>query len=199
MDCPDDHQSTVNAIGGYTTDSLVNEGTGENYGVELTLEKFFSRNYYFMLSGAVYKSKYTALDGVERSTYFDGGFNFQLLGGKEFPTGIGKNRLGVSTKLIASGGKRYPPVLLEESIEEDETVYDWNKAYTEHADPYFRLDLQGYFRINRPKTTHTIKLDIQNVTNRLNDWYQYFDRDTQEVEVATLTGMIPVLSYKIEF
>lgn len=28
-------------------DSLVNNGTGRNYGVELTLEKFYSKGYYF--------------------------------------------------------------------------------------------------------------------------------------------------------
>ena len=48
---PDDYESVLNARGGYTTDYLVNEGTGENYGIELTLEKFFSDNYYFPYYG----------------------------------------------------------------------------------------------------------------------------------------------------
>ncbi len=33
---------------------LVNKGTGENYGIELTLERFFADNYYFMINGSVF-------------------------------------------------------------------------------------------------------------------------------------------------
>ncbi|CAN5385074.1 hypothetical protein BH23BAC1_BH23BAC1_05510 [soil metagenome] len=39
--------SALNFDSGFTTDSLVNEGKGRNYGVEITLEKYFTRNYYF--------------------------------------------------------------------------------------------------------------------------------------------------------
>ncbi len=49
-------------------DSLKNKGTGKNYGVELTVEKFFNKNYYMLLTGSLYDSKYTASDGVERNT-----------------------------------------------------------------------------------------------------------------------------------
>ena len=53
---PDSDFSILNAFdvfdvvnGGYQTNAgnnLVSEGTGVNYGLEFTLEKFFSRNYY---------------------------------------------------------------------------------------------------------------------------------------------------------
>ncbi|MEM8566469.1 MAG: carboxypeptidase-like regulatory domain-containing protein, partial [Bacteroidota bacterium] len=38
--------------------SLVNEGTGRNYGIELTLEKFFSKGYYMLLTTSIYESTY---------------------------------------------------------------------------------------------------------------------------------------------
>lgn len=31
-------------------DSLLNNGTGNNYGIEFTLEKFLSNNYYFLVT-----------------------------------------------------------------------------------------------------------------------------------------------------
>jgi hypothetical protein len=35
-----------------------NKGTGYNYGVEMTVEKFFESHYYLLLTGSLYKSRY---------------------------------------------------------------------------------------------------------------------------------------------
>src|SRR5690606_3211941 len=43
-------------------DSLVNNGTGRNFGLELTLEKFFSRGYYFLFTASLFDSRYRASD-----------------------------------------------------------------------------------------------------------------------------------------
>ena len=59
--------SLINAGSGFSRlfpDSLVNEGTGHNYGVELTLEKFFSKNYFFLLTGSLFDAKYKGSDGI---------------------------------------------------------------------------------------------------------------------------------------
>ncbi|MGK2860860.1 MAG: TonB-dependent receptor, partial [Chitinophagaceae bacterium] len=37
---------------------LVNKGTGENYGIELTVERFFKNNYYYLVNASVYNSTY---------------------------------------------------------------------------------------------------------------------------------------------
>ena len=39
-------------------DNLTNAGTGQNYGVELTIEKFFSKGYYALFTSSLYNSKY---------------------------------------------------------------------------------------------------------------------------------------------
>ena len=68
-------------------DSLVNSGTGRNYGVELTIEKFFSDGYYGLFTSSLYDSKYTASDGVERNTAFNGKYVLNILFGKEWKVG----------------------------------------------------------------------------------------------------------------
>ena len=67
--------------------SLVNEGTGSNIGIELTLEKFFSRGYYLLLTSSVYDSKYKGSDDVERNTAFNNNAVLNLLFGKEWAFG----------------------------------------------------------------------------------------------------------------
>ncbi|MCB0854131.1 MAG: TonB-dependent receptor, partial [Bacteroidetes bacterium] len=103
--------SILNSVSPFTTQKLVNEGIGRNYGVEVTLEKFFSNNYYFLITSSLYQSKYTALDGIERNTRFNGNYVNNFLAGKDFPIGRNKNNLiTTSARLIWAGGKRYTPV-----------------------------------------------------------------------------------------
>ena len=84
-----------------------NEGTGRNYGVDLTLEKFFTKNYYFMLTGSAYRSLYTPVNGIEYSTRYDGRYTLHALGGKEFKVGKNKqNILGINGKALLAGGSR---------------------------------------------------------------------------------------------
>jgi len=47
-------------------DSLVNLGSGVNYGMELTVEKFMSRNYFFLITASIFESQYKGYDGISR-------------------------------------------------------------------------------------------------------------------------------------
>jgi len=76
--------SALNYASGYTDMKLINEGTGTNYGIDLTLEKFFSNNYFFTVTGSLYESKYEAYNGKTYNTTFNGNFVLNALGGKEF-------------------------------------------------------------------------------------------------------------------
>ena len=60
----------------------VNEGTGQNFGAEITLEKFFSKGYYFLTTASIFDSQYEGSDGVKRNTAFNSNFVFNALGGK---------------------------------------------------------------------------------------------------------------------
>ncbi|MEM7036701.1 MAG: TonB-dependent receptor [Bacteroidota bacterium] len=92
-----------------TETDLVNEGTGVNYGLELTLEKFFSKGYYFLVTSSLFQSQYTGSDNIERNTAFNGNYVFNVLGGKEFKLGK-RSTLGFDTKITYAGGMRFTPI-----------------------------------------------------------------------------------------
>ena len=181
-------------------ESANNDGTGRNYGVDLTLEKFFSQNYYFLVTGAVYKSSFTPINGIEYPTRFDGRYSLHVLGGKEFKIGKNKkNILGLNGKLILSGGNRYYPIDLEKSIENGEQEVFEDQPFAAKAGAYGRFDFGISYKINKAKLTHTVLIDVQNVTNRENLHSLYYDNDTQQIEKYTQTGLFPVFNYRIEF
>jgi hypothetical protein len=69
-------------------DSLVNSGTGTNYGAELTIEKVFQPRILWSYSPLPYTVQNTKeAMVVERNTAFNGKYVFNILGGKEWNVG----------------------------------------------------------------------------------------------------------------
>lgn len=191
-------RSTINMSQGFSTFAAENTGEGRNYGVEMTFEKYFSNKYYFMMTNSFFDSRYRGSDQVWRNTAFNNGYAGSFLAGKEFEVRK-KNTLSLNVRVIYSGGRKYTPVLLDESIATGEGVYDDKNAFSESAAEYFRTDLGISYTINKKTTARVWKIDIQNVSNRLNEYNRYFNTDSQQEEIQTMTGIIPTLSYRIEF
>lgn len=61
------------------------------------------------------------------------------------------------------------------------------------------MDIGISYRMNRQHAAYILSLDIQNLTDRQNVYTQYYDPDTQELVMLYQFGLIPILSFKIEF
>src|SRR5690606_603681 len=70
---------------------MENRGRGQNYGLELTVEKLYHKHFFFMFSGSFYESKYKATySNAWLNTNFNGNYMFNLLGGYEINLGNDK-------------------------------------------------------------------------------------------------------------
>lgn len=183
---------------------LVNEGRGENYGIELTLEKYYSKGYMFLFTGSLFESKYQGSDQVWRDTEFNGNYAFNTLGTKEFKTR--KGLVGVGGKLTTAGGRRYGPVDLERTQELQEIIYvDATRNSLQFA-PYFRADLRVNYRINAKKVSHEIALDLVNVLNTkniLNLTWAPNDLTNPDPDLSIVKnyqlGFLPLFYYRVDF
>lgn len=184
-------------------DSLQNNGTGTNYGLEMTLEQFMKNGSYFLLTASLFESKYVASDEKERSTAFDNDYVVNLLAGKEWQlSGEDAQKmmwLVVDAKVTAAGGKRYTPVDVQESIEEQTTVYKSEQAFSEQYGDYFRADIRAAFRMENSRVSQEWAVDIQNVTGHTNPFYQTFNLTDNQIETVNQLGFMPVMQYRIYF
>jgi len=181
-------------------EGATNDGTGRNVGFDLTIEKFFSNQYYFLITSSLYDSKYTPQNGKEYNTRFNGNYQLNTLAGKEWKVGNKrKNILGVNGKFALSGGNRYTPVDLDASIAKGEAVYDESRPFALRAGSYYRFDVGFSYKINSANVTHSILIDCQNVTNRQNVFAQYYNEDKQKIEKYYQTGLLPTFNYRLEF
>jgi len=179
-------------------DSLTNKGTGENYGVEFTLEKFISNNYYFLLTSSIFDSKYKGSDNISRNTAYNLGYIVNALAGYEFK--LKKNKsIDINMRVVNAGGKRNLEVDLERSRAEGELVWDKNKAYSFQEKPYFRTDLRIAYKMNSKKFTQEWAMDITNLTNHKNVFMRIYDQETENIKFLYQQGLFPMFLYRINF
>jgi len=181
-------------------EGLLNEGSGTNVGVELTLEKFFSNGFYALMTTSIFDSKYKGSDGVERNSAFNNQYVFNVLAGKEFKLND-RLRLLLDTKLTTAGGRYYTPVDLEASSYIGQQVLLDDQAFSERFDPYFRWDVKFGMKINskKRKIAHHFYFDVQNVTNNENIFTKRYNRVTNEINDVYQIGFFPDFMYRIQF
>ena len=180
-------------------DSLVNAGTGRNYGVELTIERFFSKGYYFLVTTSLFDSRYKGSDGIQRNTAFNTRYVLNALAGKEWKVGKNKDYLSVNLKLSTIGGKKLTPIDFEASQQYGRTVYRKSEAFSSSQDPYFRVDLRLAYRMEYTHSTLEFALDLQNLTNQQNVFLQTYNPRTNSVVTQYQQSFFPVPYVRFTF
>ena len=190
------------------SDSLENSGTGVNYGLELTVQKYFDKNFFFLFSGTIYNSTYKGSDGIVRNTSYNGNYVANLLAGKEFK--LGKNNvIGIGLKVTQAGGKKYGFVDVSATNQNYELIYQDSLFNTRQFKDYFRLDLKISWRLNTARMTHEIGLDLVNLLGTRNilglAYAPSLDPQVsgapgyQPTAEKTQLGFLPIFYYKIDF
>ena len=184
-------------------DTLMNAGTGYNYGLEMTLEKTFSDNYYILLSGCLFDSKAKGNDGIYRNTDYNGRFCANLLTGYELK--LGKNStLLTGLKVTYAGGRLYsPPDVAASNAVGDLVVIDSFRNTLQFKD-YFRMDIKLGVRINAKRLTHEIAIDLVNILNTKNVLSNSYNHDLAAQGAYPFTtqyqlGFLPLFYYRVDF
>lgn len=182
---------------------LANKGTGDNYGIELTVQKFFDKTFFFLITGSLYNSTYKGSDGIRRNTSYNGIFATNFLGGKEFKI---SERQSISTgiKITYAGGKPYGYVNVPASEVQREIIFQDSAFNTRKFKNYFRLDLKVSWKLNTKKLTHEIGLDLINILNTKNVLGLTYAPDLanpskEPVAIKNQLGFLPLFYYKIDF
>lgn len=180
-------------------DSLVNKGNGENYGFELTIERYFQNNFYLLMNGSLYRSKYSnGFNEIKYSTCFDGNYSFNLTGGYELRLNK-SNQLLFDLKFSYAGGKRYTPIDNEASKLSGKEVFDYNRTNSKQLSSYTRADFKISYRVNALKFMCDFSIDLQNFTNQKNPYlidYTFKEGDIEQI-IYNQQGFIPMVTFKI--
>jgi len=201
------YYATINEGTDFRYVELVNKGTGKNYGVELTLEHFFSKGYYYLINASLYNSKYKTLDGFERNTKYNGKYLANILFGKEFANrGKKKNQtLNLNAKVFFAGGQRYIPLLTDAqgNLAVDPAsnkFWDYKKAYDKKFEDIYQVNISASYKWNKPKVTHELFITLDNITNNKGKLSEYYDEKIPgKIGYVTQFELFPNLMYRLYF
>lgn len=185
----------------FINQTLSNAGSGENYGLDLTLERFMNKGYYFVITASLFNSTYIGGDEIERDSRFNKNFVFNVLGGKEWKVGkIHKNNsLGINGKFSVNGGDRQTPVDIEDTNLSKEVIYDPTCAFEEQKPTVFYLHFTMNYRRNKANHASIWSFQILNALGAPEYFGYRYNYKTDSIDQDKQTIVIPNLSYKIVF
>jgi hypothetical protein len=194
---PESTYMLLNERSGYAKDSLVNRGTGMNYGVDISIQRYYAKHWFFLVNGSVFKSTYKPLNGKSYSGAYDSRFAFSVMGGYEIK--FKNSALEFGVRLGFMGGFRYTPIDLTKSTAAREAITIDSLAFTQTYPNYFRPDLRIAYRQNKPKYSWAISFDLGNFINYKNVLSQFYDKQQNKLAYKYQVGLLPVLAFQVDF
>ncbi|MDR2467115.1 MAG: carboxypeptidase-like regulatory domain-containing protein [Prevotellaceae bacterium] len=176
-----------------------NTGKGYSAGMEGMIYFDEINGFSANLSGSLFKSMYRCRKGWY-NTLFDAGFTFKSLFGKKFKL---SDRVTLQTYLSANwlGGRRYTPIDCDLSHYSFYPAEDYSRYASKQYSDYFRMDIKTSLIVDGKSSSHVITLDIRNLTDHKNVYYQgYYLKDGRMENYAiNQLQIFPVVSYKLLF
>lgn len=187
--------------------ALTNGGTGQNYGIDLGFERYTDNGLYYIFNSSFWRSYYTGVDGIQRSTAFDNKFNLRFIVGKEYKLRASATKKGVDRFRAFSwnesfnilGGQVYTPLDFVNSKLEQETIYDESLAFTQTGETLLFLDFNFSYTINKKERKTVWALQIKNLLNNGNALYREYDTVLDKEVVVKSTSFFPNIYYRLEF
>lgn len=196
---PDSSYSMLNFVQDFTfNEALINAGNGKNYGIEFTFERYLHNNFYYLLTGTWYKSRYSGGDGVWRNGRFDQTIAANVLAGKEFFLRNNRDMIGVNARFNITGGERYGSINQQASSAAEEVIFYGDKPFVNKFDPYYILDVTLNYHRNRKNYTTIWAIQIKNLLMAKDKTFDY-NYKTRQAAMIEEGSMVPVLSWEIQF
>ena len=171
-----------------------------NAGVDLTLERYLNRGYYYMATASLFQSTYKGGDGLKRSTRFNRNYVFNVMGGKEWYTGrTRQNVLSANARFTYMGGDRIHPIDMNATIRRQEIVEDLSGAFGVQLPDAPILSFSLSYRINKLNHSGTWSLQFINALAHREFQEYEFIPETNKINRKEDLIMVPNISYKIEF
>ncbi len=190
--------SAVNQLSNDIDFFVQSTGKARNYGFEGQAIYYGDKNFEVNLAASLSESMFNTFDGRWFDSRFNQNYSLTATISKDFL--FSKNRvLGINTKITYADGFRFTPIDVSASLDSDDIVFRTDQIFAQQYPDFFRTDLKIYFQKKKKNRNSEWSLDIQNLTNRTNLAFISLDRNQQKLVEQNQLGLIPILSYKIDF
>ncbi|GIM50274.1 TonB-dependent receptor [Capnocytophaga stomatis] len=178
---------------------LENNTLGRNYGIDITLERFLNKHYYYLLTASLFDAQYKGGDNIWRNTRYNKNYVFNALFGKEFFFKDNRKVLDINARVTLTGGERYSPILESHSIANERIITDETRAFEERFPAILYADFTLNYRINHRKSSSVFSFQMKNIFGAPIYLGHNYNFITKKIQFDKANMVIPNISYKIEF
>lgn len=173
---------------------LISAGKAYSRGIEISLQKKLATNFYGLIAGTYYRSRYKDLKNNWRDRIYDNKFSFTIEGGYKL-----NEQWEFSGRWIYAGGAPYTPFDLNASKAVNDGVYDKYRINGVRLPDYHSLNFRFDRRFHFSSSTLVFYFSVWNAYGRKNLYaYSWNDLKNEPQEEKQWT-LIPIFGLEFEF
>jgi len=169
-------------------------GEATSEGIEIIIQKKLVQDFYGMISGSYFRSRYRDSNKIWRDRVYDNRIVFNLEGGYK-----PNNLWEFSIRWIFAGGIPYTPFDQEKSRQLNQGIFDDNRIHGERLPAYHSLNIRADRRFHFSKSNIILYISIWNAYNRKNIASYYWNSVINEQDEIYQWGFLPIFGVEYEF
>jgi hypothetical protein len=178
----------------FSHENLSDAGKASATGIELLIQKKLVENWYGMIGGSYFRTRYQGGDGRWRNRVFDNRFLMSLEGGYK-----PNERWEFSLRWVLAGGAPYTPFDLSRSESLNRAVLDESKINRARYPAYHSLNVRFDRRFHYRGSTLVFYLSVWNAYNRENVATYYWNQQENASDVIYQWTTLPIFGLEYEF
>ena len=158
----------------------------------------------YMLNSSFFESSYSLPEAMDR--FYSAKYDFRYSANASVSYTMNFSGTEREKSLILAIAGHYRGALREQTLIEDPdlipyNIYDFRSPFVNSFRPYQRIDCRIVYTRKKTESrlSHRWSLDIQNIMSRENDGFRYFDPLLATIQLQPQLGLVPVLSYRMEW
>jgi hypothetical protein len=178
----------------FNHEQLVDKGKARTYGIELYVQKKLAENFYGLIGGSYFRSRYQDLNKIWHDRVFDNRLLFSIEGGYKY-----NRKWEFSLRWIYAGGAPYTPFDDVASSTMNRGILDESRINEVRYPDYHSLNIRMDRRFFFNNSYMILYVSVWNAYNRKNiAGYDWNEIDNKPV-VSYQWSMLPIFGVEYEF
>lgn len=178
----------------FNHNALKAAGKAQSQGVELLVQKKLARNFYGLVSGAYFETRYQGGDGIWRNRVFDNRFLFSLEGGYK-----PNFRWEFSARWIFAGGRPCTPFDESASRALNRAVLDESQINAARYPAYHSMNLRCDRRFHFANSNLILYFSVWNAYNHRNVAAYFWNQAENKPDAIYQWSLLPIFGFEFEF
>ena len=187
-----DQSNQQEGFAGFT--NLADNGIAYTRGIEMMVQRKLAKNFYGLVSGSYFRSRYRGFEGIWRNRSYDNRLMFTIEGGYK-----PNNKWEFSLRWVYAGGAPYTPFDISASQSANRGIFDSERINGERLPDYHSLNIRFDRRFHFSASNLICYFSVWNAYARENIASYYWNQVKNKPDKFRQWGILPGFGIEYEF